>query len=306
MNSIRRIPLLVALALLPLAACDDEEAKVEKTVEASPSTEFMRFERHADGSGALSVALVRYGDEEGRVVDFIGAVHIGDAAYYELLNRIFRSYDSLLYEMVKAKKADVSRIGKGKDSSLISQFQRALKDTLGLEFQLDAIDYGAKNFVHADLDMETFSALSKERGESLISLMLNAALEAARKEAANPDAAKDALEVQAQLIGALFSRDQSRALKLVLGEQLGELERISSGLERGPRGEESVLLVERNKAALAVLREQLDAGKERLGIFYGAAHFPDMEKRLLAEFGMTKKSTQWLLAWDIPKAVRSE
>ena len=35
--------------------------------------------------------------------------------------------------------------------------------------------------------------------------------------------------------------------------------------------------VDRDAKCLEVL-----AGKKKLGIFYGAAHFPDMEKRLLA------------------------
>ena len=38
--------------------------------------------------------------------------------------------------------------------SAVSGFQRLLKNILGLEFQLDAVDYSAKNFVHADLDYE--------------------------------------------------------------------------------------------------------------------------------------------------------
>ena len=33
------------------------------------------------------------------------------------------------------------------------------KRTLDLEFQLDAIDYEAKNFIHADLDAETFQQM---------------------------------------------------------------------------------------------------------------------------------------------------
>lgn len=65
----------------------------------------------------------------------------------------------------------------------------------------------------------------------------------------------------------------------------------------GPDG--STIVTERNKKALAVLRREREAGKRRVAIFYGAAHLPDMEKRLLDEFGMRRAETRWLTAWDL-------
>ena len=37
---------------------------------------------------------------------FGGAVHIGDAAYYQQLNKEFKAYEAVLYEMVKPAKLD--------------------------------------------------------------------------------------------------------------------------------------------------------------------------------------------------------
>ena len=51
---------------------------------------------------------------------------------------------------------------------------------------------------------------------------------------------------------------------------------------------------------LKVLDQQVRAGKKKLGIFYGAAHFPDMEKRL-GEAGWKRSKQEWITAWDIPK-----
>ena len=34
------------------------------------------------------------------VVDLVGAVHLGDKAYYERLNELFENYDAVLYEFV--------------------------------------------------------------------------------------------------------------------------------------------------------------------------------------------------------------
>lgn len=42
-------------------------------------------------------------------------------------------------------------------------------------------------------------------------------------------------------------------------------------------------------------------GDRRIAIFYGSAHLPDIEDRLLTEFGLTKTNTQWRTAWRMTK-----
>lgn len=64
-------------------------------------------------------------------------------------------------------------------------------------------------------------------------------------------------------------------------------------------GDGTVIVSERNKVALRVLQQQIKAGKQHLAIFYGAAHLPDMEKRLLA-MGFTLQKDEWVTAWDLP------
>src|SRR6185295_4278089 len=96
--------------------------------------------------------------------------------YYDDLSRTFQKYDALLYEMVKPKDAGAPAPGQ-RSESMVSMFQRALKDVLELQFQLDAVDYRAKNFVHADLDAETFTKMQEERGESIFTLMLRQILD---------------------------------------------------------------------------------------------------------------------------------
>jgi hypothetical protein len=290
-----------SLALLVAARffVADDDAKAGAT-----ETQFLRYVENDDGSATLETSIARYKDDQGRIVDLIGAVHVGDASYYEQLNRIFRSYDALLYEMVKPKDVDLSEApvddpaeSTKNSGSWVGNFQRLLKDVLELEFQLDGIDYGAKNFVHADLDAETFFRMQKERGESILTLMLKATLD--QMKAASGDQAADAAAQQASLLMTFFAKDQATALKRVLGKQFGEIEKIAAGFEKGPRGEESVLVVERNKACLDVLAKSLANGSKRVGIFYGAAHFPDMERRLIADFGMKLTSTDWVIAWNV-------
>ena len=93
----------------------------------------------------------------------------------------------------------------------------------------------------------------------------------------------------------LFNPNQSRELKRVLAEQFADLDDAMDAME-GPNG--SVIVGERNKVALRVLKEQIALGKKYLGIFYGAGHLRLMEKSL-EEMGFKKVGVTWRTAWDI-------
>jgi hypothetical protein len=60
----------------------------------------------------------------------------------------------------------------------------------------------------------------------------------------------------------------------------------------------TVLLTERNKAAFAALKRAVSGGKKDIAVFYGAAHMPDLAKRL-GEIGFKPIATEWRLAWDL-------
>jgi hypothetical protein len=100
-----------------------------------------------------------------------------------------------------------------------------------------------------------------------------------------------------ELLAALTGADSSRSLKLLLARQLEDVESLLAGFESGKK--ESVIVSERNKAALKVLAEAIAGGKKKLGIFYGAAHMPDFERRLTREQGFKLVKVEWLTAWDI-------
>ena len=51
---------------------------------------------------------------------------------------------------------------------------------------------------------------------------------------------------------------------------------------------------------MEVLDREIAKGGKKIGVFYGAAHFPDMEKRLL-EKGFVRVKSQWLTAWKVAK-----
>jgi hypothetical protein len=103
----------------------------------------------------------------------------------------------------------------------------------------------------------------------------------------------------ARLLMALFDPNRALALKRVMAEQLADVEGAMMILA-GPEG--SSLITERNKVALEVLREQMDAGERRIAIFYGAGHMPDFAERLEADFGARRRGVRWFIAWDMRDA----
>jgi len=259
----------------------------DKAAAKEADSKFLRFIDDGDGGGKLEAAIATY-EKGGVKVYLVSAVHVGEKKYYDDLTKTFKGYDSLLYEMVKPKDAAVPGPD-NKSESMVSAFQRMLKDFLELDFQLDAIDYTAKNFVHADLDAETFARMQEERGESIFTLMLRQILDEMSKPQTAP-------EVQLpELVMALLSPDSARHFKLMLAKQFQDIDAKVSGLE-GPGG--SVLVGERNNAAVRVLKERIDKGDKNIGIFYGAAHMSGISAKL-KEMGFKEAGKEWRTAWDM-------
>ena len=264
--------------------------------------DWVRMQYDAKGEPlAMQTAIVRYAGTRATsragtshvTVDLIGAVHIGDVAYYRRLNERFKQYDALLYELV-APEGTVVPLGRGTSNTHpIGAMQNLARDVLELDHQLEYVDYTKPNFIHADMSPEEFQQAMKDRNESFLQMyfkLLGAAMAEQSKMAAEGESA------DFDLFAALFATDRARRLKIVLAKQLSQMESlmVSFGGEQG-----SAIISERNKRALSVLRTQLAAGKKHIGIFYGAGHLSDMDKRLRTDFHLQPESITWLTAWNL-------
>lgn len=257
--------------------------------------DFIRV-KEAEKSTKLQTAVFGY-EKDGVRVDLIGAIHIADKRYFEFLNKWFENYDVLLFEMVGGENLgggkkpvvveEAVEVDEKEENKLaaLGKLYGAMEKALGLSGQAALIDYFAENFVHADLTMGEFEALQKERGESLLSFMFQAGLSGEKPE-------KDPNSIRL-MRGILTGRSDMVKLELMHTMAAGDAQMDSVG-------DENVIISDRNAKCMEVLEQEIAEGHERLGIFYGAAHLPDMERRLLA-MGFKRVSEKWLTAWRVAK-----
>jgi len=146
----------------------------------------------------------------------------------------------------------------------------------------------------------------KERGDDGMTLFLGVAADLLRqqnlqqrKQPKEPAKEKDA---DVDPLALLLDPDVGVKLKRSMAEQLGDLESATGGLGQTLN---TILVTDRNKAAMKVFQAELAKGKKKIGIFYGAAHMPDFEKRLREDFSLKRDSDQWLKAWDLEKPGKS-
>jgi hypothetical protein len=167
---------------------------------------------------------------------------------------------------------------------------------LGLEFQLDRIDYAAPNFVHADLSPQEFSAAMAKRGETWWTMFSRLMREGMTRAEADGGAGPDV--GIGEMFGLIFGPAAERQLKLrrIMAEQFTDMEMLSAAFG----GEEgSTLITDRNTAALEVLRRRISGGDRRIAIFYGAGHMEDFDRRMQADFDLQPRDTTWVEAWDL-------
>ncbi len=273
-----------------------QEQSVRESSAASKSPPFMRVLESEDGKPEeLQCAIAKYrittGPFQGAEVHLIGAVHVGEKSYYQRLNSMFKSYEVILYELV-AESTDRPRKSERRGGgNPISSIQGGMKDALKLTFQLEEIDYQAKNFVHADMNPSEFSEDMSKRNDGIVSLM-------ARVMGAGfaTQTSKKVNEAQSEMMGAMLSGDPVK-LRRAMAKQFESLDNQMVGI--ADKDGKSTLLTERNAKAFSVLEEQLQAGKRKLGVFYGAGHFPDMHDRLLRDFQAELVETDWVEAWNL-------
>ncbi|MCF0234223.1 MAG: hypothetical protein HUK22_04505 [Thermoguttaceae bacterium] len=248
---------------------------------------------------ALETAVVAFEGEgpngEPVEVALVGAIHIAEAGYYDQINALFAEYDAVVFELVMPKGVDAratlaAQRNEEKRVSLsplnaVSLAQQLLGNALGLKYQIDGIDYTAANMIRGDADVEDFLAKLISNGD-----LGRYVVDAVRKSVGELGLG----QTEAIALALLVAKDKRAVLRRIVATQLDD-----EFDESAPDEKETALIHFRDRYAIDAARRALDAGKRKIAIFYGAAHMPDLARRLENEFGLKRGETRWLTAWKI-------
>ena len=277
---------------------ESESAQAKKRKPKKSHEHFMRIRKNYRGQTmALETSITRYelknAEGEAVTVDLIGAVHIGEKEYYEALNERFEQYDSMLYELVAPEGTVIPKGGReseGIPTNPLAAMQVGMKETLGLEFQLELIDYNKPNFKHADMTPEEFAESMTNNDESIMKYGLKAIGQSMAMQASGKS--NDSVG----MLMAAFSSNKEMSMRRVFAKQMKQME-AGMVMFEGKNG--STIVTHRNIKCLEVLKQEIAAGKTNLAIFYGAAHLPDMEQRMFSDFKAKRGGQVWLEAWRL-------
>ena len=292
------------MALVTLLTCfapamtvgQEKKQSVEAEAKGAEYSEHMRIQRdHRGRAWSMDTAITRFEltNENGKVVyvDLIGAVHVGEKEYYDALNERFEMYDSMLYELIAPEGTVIPKGGGERDiANPIAALQVGMMAGLDLSFQLKQIDYTPSNFVHADMTPEEFAESWTKNNESVSRILLKSmghsiAMQSKGKGPSN-----------LSFLAAGLSKNPTLKFRRVAAEQMMAMD---AGMSIFEGDEGSTIIENRNAKAMKILKREIDAGKTKLGIFYGAGHLNDMQERLENEFKMKRAGKTWLLAWKL-------
>jgi len=247
-----------------------------------PPASYVRV-THGPAGGSLDVAVAAFERADGRRVYLVGAVHIAHPDTFAAQQSVLDGMDLVLWEGVGAKeKPSVEAMER---FDVLFKAQVLLKNILNLEFQLEQVHYDRGFWRNSDMGVNQLQAELDARGLSII-----------------PNE-----ELFRALFGTLFKFiDPTRVPRNeALGRQyrglvapfMADPERLFE--QAGAEGLKVVLILLRNRVVMddlaAVLAEP--DPPQRIGIYYGAGHLPDMARILVDEQGFRYLGVHWIPAW---------
>lgn len=199
---------------------------------------------------------------------------------------------------------------------MVEGIQKDLAEALGLRFQLDGIDYTRPHFRNSDMTVDQIqSVLFGEPGDEHDDANNAEPRNSGEGDAQRSGAASAAdglfrtlsgesflAKVSGFLLKIIGASESGRAVtKLALVEMLTMADELLAS-QPGELGKlMKVLVHDRNTVVIEDISEIRagEPGTRSVGVFYGAGHFPDMERRLSEEFGYSCRGEIWLPAISV-------
>ncbi len=170
--------------------------------------------------------------------------------------------------------------------------QLELANALGLEFQLDAVEYNGDDWRCSDMTVVQLDRAMREKGVDFGPI--SGALTGSSLPAKIATFALRAIA----WADTWFDNTISDTIKVVMIDLLSDDLAMEQALKQFGAGFEEVIVDQRNQVVIddlkAVIADEADV--QSVAIFYGAAHMPDMAERLADQLGYEPVEQQWMTA----------
>lgn len=284
---------------------------------------YMRIAHPDTNIVQLQIAARRFvpSRRRGPVLWLVGTSHVGELEYYHALQKLLDAQTVVLYEGVNgdahprhAGKPGAPRrdppapaLPRPTGTNQNTSMQDVLATSLGLVFQLNAINYDRTNFLNSDLSIlqlqrimigepNAVPAAPGEKGRS------NHSLDALLQIMDGSSFLGSIFKMGLQFIGA---NPQLQAItKLTFIETLGRLKGDFSGMRGLPPDMKEllkVLIESRNQNVIEDIKTELRVVPQSgtISVFYGTGHMDDMERRVVRELNYRPAGDIWFTAFSV-------
>lgn len=209
----------------------------------------------------------------------VGAVHVGTAAYYSQIQSLLNAQGTVLYEGVKQEGASLKPMKPNPNDP--KPVYKVLSDAIGLDFQLNDIDYNHANWSDTDLTWQKIMELNKKEAkgkpdqvDTIASLL---------------DPNGKTAKLFSTMIGSA-TPGMREAFKILM------VKIVASG--KGPTLDPTtsdIVVTARNQVVLDRLATLIKGPNppKSIAVFFGAIHQPGLEKSLVATDGYKEADQKW-------------
>jgi len=318
------------------ASASQEKAKAPDAPAPSKSRilviePFMRVTNSSPTVVELQIALRKFTAPGGKgpAVWLSAVSHIGETNYYGALQKHLDAQALVLFEGVQARAStnapapEAARGAPTKEpaatqpaapakaaappdkSAKQTSIQHTLAESLGLVFQLEAIDYKRATFRNSDLSIQELQKIMEGDPDDPADAAPAKKNEQLDRLVKVMDGSSFVGKMFAGVIQIIGTSPRLQGLtRLALIETLGQIRGDITQMNSLPPDMQTlmkVLIVERNRAVMKDLKSELEKAEpaKSISIFYGAGHMEDFERRLRRELKLEPGETLWLPAFSV-------
>jgi hypothetical protein len=316
-----------SISILCLLGCSTTKEPVHV-----PPQPYTRIGRPDTNTVQLQIAIRKLVPIKGKApaIWLVGTSHIGDPSYYREIQSYLDARTLVLYEGVNAdahkrrvrghpEPEDSSDPDDHSDSAHMKpgegpSMQATMAKSLGLVFQLDAIDYERTNFLNSDLSIQQIQRLmvgqDKDAPDSAATIpggptTNNSSFSYLMQVMDESSLLGSLMKLGLQFVGS--SPKLQGMAKLALIETLGSLKGEFAEMRGIPPDLKQlikVLIEARNQNVVEDLKTEAKNIPQRgsIAVFYGTGHMEDMQRRITQDLNYQPAGDIWLTAFSVDLA----